>query len=55
MTILAIGLLLIRVVTFIIIYLIARVLTDNMDIDNRVYWMFGAGYIVGRIWSMIGT
>ena len=44
----------IRVSMAILVYLVVRKLTENYDIDDRIYWMFGIGYIVGRIWSIIG-
>jgi prolipoprotein diacylglyceryltransferase len=49
-----IGIYAIRLVMFATVYAIAKYATNNTDEDNRVYWMFAAGFIVGRIWSMIG-
>lgn len=49
-----IGIYAVRLVMFATIYIIAQYTTDRMDDDDRVYWMFAAGFMVGRIWSMIG-
>ena len=49
-----IGFAAIRVVMAFVVYLVVRAVTYHTDIDDRIYWMFAAGYMVGRIWSMIG-
>ena len=49
------GLAVIRVVMAIGVYFIARKFTEYYDIDSRIYWMFAIGYLVGRVWSLIGT
>ena len=49
-----IGLAVIRVAIAVAVFFIARKITEYQYIDDRIYWMFFIGYIVGRVWSMIG-